>query len=240
MSFEERMKDALRATLADDVSETPHIEAEQLASVAAGRHKLDEVAMTHLASCAECRDILGHAAQLETREEPSRAKWWWGLIPVVAAAAAAVVLVPRDDGFTSRGDTQALKSSVTVLITNSAGVVREAGAKDILHFGDRIGARYGNPEGFKTLTILAWDGNKVHWLYPASPSENRLALDSGSTALSRRLPEDVVIDSDFSVGPLLVVAAFDGDAAEMADVLKQGQTPPGATTVQSFEIVSAK
>ncbi len=240
MSFEDQMKEALRSNPVVDVVGTPHIEAEQLAAAAAGRLALDETAMTHLASCGECRDILGHAAHLETNTKPTRAKWWLGLIPVVAVAAAAIVLVPRDDGYTSRGDTKTLSSSVTLLITDSAGQVREAQKQDSLRYGDRIGARYGNPERFKTLTVLAWDGKKVHWLYPASPSENRLTVEGGPAALSRRLSEDVVIDSDFSLGPLLVVVAFDGDATEMANVLEQGQTPDNMTAVHSFEIVSAK
>lgn len=222
MSIEDQLGRHAREALEEPVPDEPHIDDETLALVADGRAKLKRAQRSHLSRCHECRDVLGVTVAL-TRDEPAPRTWrWsWALVPAIAAAAALVLFVradPNDVAYQPRGVTAPDAASVTFLATDAEGRARDLLPGAQLRVGERIGFRYGNPRGARsTLTVLGWDGDRVHWYYPDAPDKAAHAIEED--ALSERLPFDFTVDAP---GALRLVAAFDVEPGALAAQLRSG------------------
>lgn len=207
--------------------EGPHLSDERLASVVCDGAKLTKAELTHLAECAECREVL--AIELREREGGRRASRWvertlLGVAVAAVAAGLALFIIPTPAPMprTRGGDLAPLTADVTVLAVDDSGRRRELSDSDRVRLTERLGFRYGNPQGrFSTVTILGWDGERLHWYYPASDSEPAQQVEGGKRAMSVRLPFDVKLN-DHRPGPLSIVVAFDRNPKALADALRRG------------------
>ncbi|MEQ8280684.1 MAG: hypothetical protein RMA76_39690 [Deltaproteobacteria bacterium] len=227
--FERRADDWLREHHEDLVEDAggQHLDDARLASIADAGEALTAAELHHLARCAECREV--HAALSQTNVVPlRRRRLWLGVAGLAAAAAILIVMRPAEDaGYRAKGEAQELGvASVALIATSTSGARRDLREGDTIRRGERLGFRYGNPGDHRTLTVLGWDGDQVHWFYPERASGAPAELESG--ALNRRLPFDVVIDEELGA-ELEVVAAFDADPDTLAEQLRSGARPEGVT-----------
>ncbi len=208
-------------------AEGEHLDDARLAQIADAGEALTAEELAHLARCAECREV--HAALSHTNVVPlRRRRVWLAVAGLAAAAAVLIVLRPVDDaGYRAKGEGHELGvASVALIATSTAGARRDLREGDTIRRGERLGFRYGNPGDHRTLTVLGWDKDEVHWFYPERASGAPAEIEPG--ALNRRLPFDVVIDEELD-GWLEVIAAFDADPDAMAERLRSGARPEGVT-----------
>lgn len=219
----------------DSAGEDDHLADELIARHVEQGTALSESNLAHLATCAECREVVAIALKEADGSDRSRR---WVLRTVLAstavAAAAAigfVALTGETDGYRSRGADGDLTAEVTFLAVSADGKRRELAKGDSVAKAEQLGFRYGNPEGsHSTLTILGWDGKKVHWYYPAKLGDAAQKIDGGKKAMSIRLPFDVKLD-DHDAGKLWLVAAFDTKPADLAKRLERDGPPESALQV---------
>lgn len=224
-------------TLGETAPTTAHLDDGVLARIAEGSLRPDAQQRAHLADCRECRDVLGIAAAMAPSEVEVRraSRWKWTLFPGFAMAAVAAVAVfmvgdPTSETYRTRGGVDRYtEASVTFLRSDARGrAVVEAGATVALDA--QLGFRYGNPTGeARTLTVLGFDGETIHWYYPERAGGAPMALDRGPDAVSRRLPFDIRLQERHRAGALHLYAAFDVDPDELAAAIVRGAPPPGAT-----------
>ena len=216
----------------------PHIPDEVLADLVAGTSKLRDEHLAHLASCQACRDVLG--VELIGRSENISVLSWLRRPSAVAATtalAASIAFavwmdVPRDHR--SKGQAAPLSADVTIVATNAQGLERELSTGARVYLTERLGFRYGNPSGrYQTITVLGWDGQRIHWYYPAAEDEAPPAIRGGKKAMSLRLPFDVKVD-DHRPGPLRIVAAFDRSPQKLAsDLIRDAKlSNPGTFSIR--------
>ncbi len=204
--------------------------------------------LAHLAACTECRTVLALAAQATaepgevlpfTAPAPRRRGnrslgWLAAAVVVVGAGLATWRLVPAESGYTHKGSAGELSPEVTFLATDTNGARRDVRERGTVFLDERLGFKYGNPAGrHRTLTVLGWDGERIHWYYPEAEGGAPFQVESGAMAV--RLPFDIALRPDHRPGRLTVVGAFDVDPAALAAELRSGETPRGASAV-SVEI----
>lgn len=231
MSLEEELGRWAREALQDEGPKGPHVDDERLSLCAEGRGRLTRAERQHLAHCEECRDVLGQGAALPQPETSSRwVKWRWPavFIPTLAAAAGLMfALSPRpgpESEYRLRGASEvAEQASLSFVATGRDGRRRVLNPGDAVVLGEQLGFRYGNPAGLaKTLTVLGWDGQTIHWYYPEAEGGAPAPLEGGPAAVNRRLPFDVRLGPDDRLGPLTLIAAFDAPPAVLAADLRKG------------------
>lgn len=188
--------------------------------------------LEHLARCVECRTVVALVTADQQPPESLAAsplgRGLWLAAAAVLAIGAGLAAWPAlrgDDGYTRKGAGAPLTAEMTLLATGPDGARRDVRDGDVVRLDDRLGFKYGNPDGrHRTLTVVGWDGQQLRWYYPASADGAPHAAEPG---LARRLPFDVKLD-DHRPGTLVVVAAFDADPAKLAADLRAGRAPPGA------------
>ena len=206
--------------------------------------------VAHLATCAECRDVVALAARSGAPSGTSLAAGstpWRPLLAWLGAAAAASMVVVAGtrlglapalapEGYAPKGHDQSgdLAPEVTFLATSAEGRRRDLREGDAVGLDERLGFKYGDPSGgHLTLTILGWDGARVHWYYPERAGAEPVALARRAGALAVRLPEDIALGHAHRPGPLTIAAAFDAEPSELAASLRSGgPLPDGATRIR--------
>lgn len=227
-----------RELLDDDPNEAPHIDDGRFARLVESRGALTRAEIRHLGRCGACRAVAG--ALLETVpaavdvEAPARPPWWAPLfrpLPAVLAAAAVVGVVAlvglRDDGWGTRGDKPSNFEAPTItILAKSKDGWRVTADGHRVDLGGRIGFRYGNVSGrAKTITVLGWDGRRLHWYYPEKAGAAAHSIEGGASAVNRRLPDDILLDGEHRAGPLTVAVGFDVVPDELARQLEQSKLP---------------
>lgn len=235
MSLQDDMHTHARAALEDE-AKGPHLGDERLAQAAEGTRPLQRAERVHLSHCAECRDVLA-AAVLAAPRPPAQViaprRWLRTAVPVLAAAAGVLFMVsrastpPASSQYQVRGKQggPAESASVTFLATDQDGRRRDLVQGATLRYGERLGFRYGNPDGAaQTVTLLGWDGQTVHWYYPNEEGGAAMKLEQGPKAQSLRLPWDDKIGPEYKAGRLSLFAAFDTDPGVLAQAIRRGKT----------------
>ena len=212
-----------------------HLPDERLAAVAEGS-RLTPAERGHLGACSECRAVLAEVGALQPTPPVARPRaqaGWVALALGLLGTAAALVVWWRPVGdsrvdsgtYHARGSDAGLAPEVIVLAHDAAGTRRTLSAGASVRPTDRLGFVYGNPAGVhRTLTVLGWDGARVHWYYPERLGDPPVAV---RPERSVRLPFDVGLE-DHSPGPLTVVAVFDTDPQALARDLAASGPPPHA------------
>lgn len=229
-SLEQWLTDEAQHVLRAPSPDEGHLELDALIAIAAGR-SLDTAEKEHLLACEECRAVLG--ALLRSPPHDRAQRWLRRILApraIAVAAVAAALLIAIDlsppTEFASRGGAAARfeAASVTVL-RDDPGARRVLVDGDALPLGARLGFRYGNPAGeAKTVTILAWDGHKLHWYYPQEPDGAPHRLKRA--AVAERLPFDVLLDGAHRAGPLHLWIGLDVPPTELAAAAKANAAVP--------------
>jgi len=226
--------------LMSDVTDQEHLDDETLAATVNGQHALSIDQLKHLAECSECRAVvieLGREySQPALRLSPIKTwgRWLWIAAPIAAAVIAMLNIDPNQSSqqdFQHRGAVGAtMTAEVAFLVTGEDGVQRDLKAGDSVSLKARLGFRYGNPDGtHKSLTIVGWDGSRLHWYYPETPDGEALTVKTG---INHRLPFDVGLD-DHTPGELTIVAAFDLTPEQLAQrVQTNALQAPHMTTLK--------
>ncbi len=237
--------------LLTDDAEGPHPSDARLAEVVERKIQLRSDELSHLARCGACREVVG--ALLEDQPEQPRSIGLGRvrrLVPLSFAAAAAVLVAvlirtlttqPQlRPQFQPRGKNGSLQEvSLTLLASDRAGR-RVLKRKDRIELGGRLGFRYGNPKGkARTLSILAWDGARLHWFYPDSADGRPYVLEFGESAVNLRLPFDIVLDENFRAGRLQVAMGFDVAPKQVAERLKSGKLKGDKITIYDLKLQEA-
>lgn len=239
MTDEKRIDSLLSERAAEVFQREPegdHLDDELLASRLEHGEALTAPEQAHLANCAECRDVAGHllrsAPETSAVVVPlsSRRDTLAGLA-VAASIAALTVLIAlppkRTDYRGIKGRAKGLTADVSLIVTSADGAKRDVFDGGEIATTERLGFRYGNPKArHRTLTIVGWDGARLHWYYPEKPEEAPPKIAGGEKALSIRMPFDVELD-DHRPGELTIVAAFDADPRALAEKLKKGAVSRG-------------
>ncbi|MEQ9498553.1 MAG: hypothetical protein RIT81_16880 [Deltaproteobacteria bacterium] len=216
-----------------ELHDATHPEPERLAE-ALTTSSFTEAERAHLAACAECRAVVAAALRAEPSNVvslASRRKRLTAITLTALGAAAAVALVLQDGATPSyqgtKGSAVELEASVSLLVTDAGGRTRVVFDGGQLGTDERLGFRYGDPAGHHaTLTIVGYDGQRVHWYYPERSGDTGFPVEAG--ARSVRMKEDIELD-DHRPGMLRVAVAFDAAPVEVAEALAAGRTPKGAT-----------
>ncbi len=234
MPLQDDLHTHARAAL-DDEAEGPHLDDERLAQAAEGTRPLQRSERVHLSHCAECRDVLAAASMAAPRPAAqviTPRRWLRTAVPILAAAAGALFMVSRGSAPKTTSEYQvrgqqggpAEAASVTFLATDPDGRRRDLVQGATVRYGERLGFRYGNPNGAaQTVTLLGWDGQTVHWYYPNEEGGAAMKLRGGPKAQSLRLPWDDKIGPEYRAGRLSLFAAFDTDPDELAKALRRGE-----------------
>ncbi len=238
MNEEKKLEEALRASAENvfqDSNSQKHLEDWELEALVETFKPLSAQAQHHLSECTECRNLVAALLEGQPNEgakvlplRPLR-RALIPLIPIAATVALFAVLrpvappkPPVNDVTRNRGLPPKLLAEVTLLATLS-GVRRDVRTSQTLKLNERLGFKYGNPNGeVKTLTLLGWDGVKIHWYYPEFPQGEAYRLKWGPKVLGIRLPFDIELKEKHKPGPLVVAAAFDADPKAIAEKLRKG------------------
>ncbi len=206
-----------------------------------GRHILDErLAMgsgfrlaerVHLLRCAACRRVLNRYPA----NTPNRRSAW------LAAGAMMVGIFalwygPRlagcDPRFGGRIEPSKERAELVVSTYRPGGRVYGVAHLEALSQANTLEFSYSNPQGtHQSLTVLAWDGDRLFWYSPKKRGALPQKLNGGSRWLAL----------NFSLkhhrpGHLTVVAAFDADPEAVANTLMAGAPVEGATTL-TLEVI---
>lgn len=223
MSIEDDRARQIREGLRGPPADGPHLGDEALAAMAEGRARLGPEQFHHLSHCVECRDVLAVAASVAPQPRRTARAWALALVPALAAAAGLALALRPGPEYVARGHEVSERASVTFLAVAADGATRELAGGDTVSQAERLGFRYGNPTGSaRTLTILGWDGARVHWYYPDRAGASALVIEGGPDAISQRLGFDVMLAPDHGPGTLALVAAFDREPDALADALRTG------------------
>jgi hypothetical protein len=223
-----------------------HLADDALAAKIDHGEPFTELERAHLVSCRECRNIAGmllraRPSQAEVVPLFQRRSTFAGLAAIAATMALLtwMVSLPPDDDYGRKGSSAQLTAEVSLLATDAAGARRDLASGDRLRTTDRLGFRYGNPAGeHRTLTIVGWDGAKVHWYHPESPRDAAPAIKAGPEAIAVRMPFDVEL-SDHAPGKLVVMAAFDLDP-KLAEEKLASKTRDRGTFFFELEVEAPK
>jgi hypothetical protein len=226
------LRDERRSPFEDAGDDQAHLPDELVAQHVVEGRPLSDEHLAHFVRCAECRQVV--AVALKEADASARSRRWVRVVAAsattlaLAAGLAIVVTADTDDGLRRRGERSALAADLTVVAVDSTSRTRELMDGDRVGVNERVGFRYGNPAGrFSTLTVLGWDGERVHWYYPEKAGGAPARIAAGEKALSIRLPFDVKLD-DHRPGPLWVVSAFDEDPDALARRVRR-EGPPEAS-----------
>jgi hypothetical protein len=225
----------------DREAEGPHIDDARFAKLVDAAEVLDPQELGHLGRCGACRAVAGSLLEtIPARPEPEAEPWWsrwWRPVPLSLAAAALaglVFVVARSpDDLQARGDeTRDFAAPTVAILAKGADGWRVAEDGHTVTLGARLGFRYGNVTGAaKTITVLAYDGARVHWFYPEKTGDPAQELKSGKDAVNVRLPYDIVLDAEHRAGALTIAAGFDVDPVALASRLKSGRVDDTPSTV---------
>jgi hypothetical protein len=213
----------------DRSAEGPHISDERMALDPAPTWTPEELA--HLSRCIECRGILADRVR-ETAGQviPFRRRIVWAL-SLAAAVLVGLIFIVRDPALRNKGSGEALSAELTMIATSSTGARRDVRSGDKLLLTDRIGFKYGNPDGaFRTISVLGFDGQTIHWYYPERAGGAAQPIER-TTAIGTRLPFDVELAGDHRPGRLKIVAGFDADPNALALMLQRGESPKNAQVI---------
>ena len=230
-NLEQRLRAALNPEDAPE-GEAPHLDPARIAQVVEGRARLTLDEAAHAAGCASCRGALVVTTQVQAPPRPQGGWLWGGAVGGALCAAAMLFAVRGGDEWRARGAAVDAHSPAVTWLAVEGDAVRTLTSGATLQPGVLLGFRYGNPSGAaRTLTLLAWGGGQVHWLYPEAPGGPAFALRAGPEARAVRLPEDVEVDDTFVPGPLLLCAAFAAAPPAVAEALARGACPGPALEV---------
>lgn len=214
-----------------------HVSDERLASDPLPVWTAAETA--HFSRCEECRAILADRA---VPKSPANVRLLYPrrLISFAAAAAAiffGFLIFGRDPGMRSKGGEAITGAELTLIATSSTGVRRDLRDGGTLLLSDRLGFKYGNPDGkYKTISVLGYDGRTIHWYYPDKTSGQTSQPIEKTVAAGTRLPFDIGLADDHRPGQLRIVAAFDADPRVLAGQIERG-TPPIDAQIFELEIL---
>jgi hypothetical protein len=208
-----------------------HLDDQRIAEAIETRARLSDAEIDHLARCPDCREAWIEAA----RSQPipvTVLRTWRRLLPRFAAAAAVLAaaiaggVVFQSQQFHSRGGPTSIDApEIALVATDAHGVERDIRSGAQLSLAERLGFRYGNPRGqHHSLAILGWDGVKVHWYYPAEPSDHGEPIHAEPGTV--RLPFDIALFEQHTPGTLTIAAAFDVDPRALADALEHKRVDP--------------
>ncbi|MEQ9498056.1 MAG: hypothetical protein RIT81_14390 [Deltaproteobacteria bacterium] len=233
-SIHEWLEANARDVLDDDhEAEGPHIEDTRFAKLVDAAEVLTQREIRHLGRCGACRAVAGSLletvpARPEVEAEPWWSRWWRPVPLSLAAAALAglVFVVARSpDTLQTRGnETRDFAAPTVAILAKGADGWRVTDDGQSVALGARLGFRYGNVAGAaKTITVLAYDGARLHWFYPEKAGEPAQALETGEDAVNVRLPYDIVLDDEHRAGELTIAIGFDVEPVELASRLKAGE-----------------
>ncbi len=215
-----------------DDARTPHLDDQRIEGAMAAESGFTPPELSHLAACAQCRTVVAMVVSDAEVEAPAnnviplwRNKW---VAPALAVAASLTVAVmwqaaePQEPAYAYKGASVVSTAEVTYLATDTQGNRRDLRPGDTIQIGERLGFKYGDPDGtHRTLTVLAWDNQDVHWFYPDGPGKPAFTL-SDDLAVGVRMPFDIELDGDFKAGELTIVAVFDLEPGAAASALRTG------------------
>jgi hypothetical protein len=209
----------VRGVFGDEASD--HLDDGVIAAWIERSEPLSDRAKLHLASCLECREIIGALLRERSKVvELPRRRWLAGVAIAASIALVSLLMIP-DEYRGTKGRTAELSRGVALLAIDARGARRDLEDGSVVRTTDRIGFIAGHPgESEATLTILGWDGKQVHWYYPEKAGDPPHRIASGT--IGERLPFDVEL-SDHAPGALLVAAGFDVDPRALAGMLERGK-----------------
>lgn len=183
-----------------------------------------------LVDSSEARELY-LAAQTYTKERAPRytshvARWIW--LPAGAALLLVMMLRvpmgPETDGeFTARGFAPHALRDFDVLRVRPGEDARPIVRGTNIHVGERLGFAYHEAApGTKSVTIVAFDGARIDWLYPQDPAApTGFVLDPARARGGQRLPEDVELDPALKPGTVLFLAGFDLGPTELEKLIRE-------------------
>jgi hypothetical protein len=211
-----------RGVFADGAGD--HVDDGAIAAMIESGALLGERERAHLASCFECREIVGQLLRERGKVValPSRGRWVAGLaIAASIALVSIVVVLPEEKEHRgTKGIATQMSRGIALVAVDREGARRDLSEGGKVRTSERLGFIAGHPEeGASTLSILGWDGEKVHWYFPEKAGAAPYAIEGKKIGV--RLPFEIEL-SDHATGELLVVAGFDVDPNLLARQLETG------------------